>query len=81
MAEDVSNMTIASSITIPTATSKPRSVIVSIVNPAIFIKINEPIMEIGIAKNEINVERKEPIKKNTIIPAKIPPRTKCSNTL
>ena len=54
---------------------------VSMVNPLIFIKINEPMIEIGIAKNAIKVERREPINKSTITPAKKPPKIKCSSTV
>ena len=76
-----SSITMASSITIPTATVKPKSVMESMVKPIIFIKMNEPMMEMGIAKKAINVERSEPIKISTITPARKPPKIKCSSTV
>ena len=76
-----SNITMASSITIPTATVNPSNVMESMVKPIIFINRNEPIIEMGIAKKAIKVERSEPIKISTIIPAKIPPKIKCSSTV
>ena len=71
----------ASSITIPTATVSPNSVMESMVKPFMFIKMNAPMTEMGIARKAINVERKDPINTSTMIPAKIPPKIRCSSTV
>ena len=49
-----SKTTIASSTTSPTARTKPNKISKFIENPKIFININTPINDTGIAANGIN---------------------------
>src|SRR5579871_315799 len=58
---------IASSTTIPIASTKPNMVSVLMVKPSGIKKINVPKIETGIASTGINVERKFCRNKNTTI--------------
>ena len=75
-----SSTTIASSITMPTASASASSVIMFSVKPIAHISANVPMIEIGIASAAMNVLRALPRNTSTISAAKSAPKTKCSLT-
>ncbi len=76
----ISKTTIASSITIPTASAKASKVMVSSVKPSNHMHANVPTIEVGMAMAAISVLRTLPRNTSTTRAAKMAPRIKCSFT-
>ena len=73
-----SSTTIASSMTMPVASDSASIVMLFSVKPAIFMKMNVPMIEVGIASAAMSVTRRLRMKKNTTTLASRPPRNRCS---
>ena len=75
-----SRTTIASSMTMPTASARARSVMMLSVNPIAHMSAKVPMMETGMASAAMIVLRTLPRKMSTMTAAKNAPRTRCSLT-
>ena len=75
-----SSTTIASSITIPTTRARASSVIVLSVRPSAEIRVNVAMIDVGIARAAIRVERQFHKKTSTTNAARIEPMMRCSCT-
>ena len=76
-----SRTTIASSMTMPTASVSARSVRTFSVKPIAYMRANVEMMDVGIAIAAMSVERRFPRKRRTTRAARKPPRTRCSWTV
>ena len=75
-----SSTTMASSMTMPTASASASSEMVFSVNPISHMSRNVPTIEVGIASAAMMVLRKLPRKRSTTSEARIEPKTRCSLT-
>jgi hypothetical protein len=75
-----SSTTIASSMTMPTASVMPSKVMLFSVNPIRFISVNEAMMEAGIASAAMITARKLRMKHITTTAAKRLPKIRCSSS-
>ncbi len=75
-----SSTTIASSMTMPTASASASSVMVFSVNPISHISRNVPMIEVGMASAAMMVLRKFPRNSSTTSDARNDPRIRCSRT-
>ena len=75
-----SSTTIASSITIPTASVMPSSVMLFSENPMMFISVNEEMIDAGMASAEISTARMLRMNTITTIVANNAPNTRCSSS-
>ena len=75
-----SRTTIASSITIPTASVMASSVMLFSVNPMMLISVNEEMIDAGIASAEMMTARMFLMKNITTIVANSAPKTRCSSS-
>ena len=69
--------TIASSITIPTASTNPNIVMLFRVNPIAFMNVNVPMIETGIERLARIIVRQSRRKSRIVSPTKIAPRIRC----
>ena len=76
-----SSTTIASSMTIPTASVSASIVIELSVKPWYQIRPNVAMIDVGIATAAMNVDRQFQRKTSTTAAARIDPSTRCSSTL
>ena len=76
-----SSTTIASSMTMPTASVSASMVIELSVNPWYQIRPNVAMMDVGIAMAAMMVERQFHRNTSTTAAARIDPKTRCSSTL
>ena len=75
-----SSTTIASSMTMPTASVMPSSVMLFSVNPMMFISVNDEMIEAGIASAEMRTARMLRMNTITTIVAKSAPKIRCSSS-
>ncbi len=75
-----SSTTMASSMTMPTASARASKVMMLSVKPIAHINPKVPMMETGIASAAMSVLRALPRKRSTMTAAKTAPRTRCSLT-
>ncbi len=75
-----SSTTIASSMTMPTASASASSVMMLSVKPMSHIPMNVPMIDVGIASAAISVLRKLPRNSSTTSDASSAPSTRCSRT-
>ncbi len=75
-----SSTTIASSMTMPTASVRASIVIELSVKPMKLIRPKAAMIDVGIATAEISVERRLPRKSSTTRAASTEPMTRCSST-
>ena len=76
-----SSTTIASSMTMPTASASASIVIVLSVKPMYQIRPNVAMIDVGIAIAAMIVERRLPRNSSTTSAARIEPTIRCSSTL
>ena len=76
-----SRTTIASSMTMPTASVRARSVRTFSVKPIAYMSPYVETMDVGIAMAAMSVERRLPRKRRTTSAARKPPRRRCSWTV
>ncbi len=75
-----SSTTMASSMTMPTASASASSVMVFSVKPMSHMPMNVPMIDVGIASAAISVLRKLPRNSSTTSAASSAPSTRCSRT-
>ena len=75
-----SSTTIASSMTMPTASVMPSSVMLFSVNPMMFISVNDEMIDAGIASAEMSTARMFRMKTITTIVANSAPKIRCSSS-
>ncbi len=75
-----SSTTIASSMTMPTASVIPRRVMLFSVNPMMRISVNDAMIEAGMATAEMSTARRFRMKNITTIVAKSAPKIRCSSS-
>ena len=75
-----SSTTIASSMTMPTASVMPRSVMLFSVNPMMFISVNDEMIDAGIATAEMMTARMFRMKIITTTVANNAPKSRCSSS-
>ena len=75
-----SSTTIASSMTMPTASVMPSSVMLFSVNPMMSISVNAEMIEAGIARAEMRTARMFRMKIITTTVAKRAPKIRCSSS-
>ena len=75
-----SSTTIASSMTMPTASVMPSSVMLFSVNPIRFISVNAAMIDAGIASAAMMTARRFRMNTITMIAAKRLPNTRCSSS-
>ena len=75
-----SSTTIASSITMPTASVMPSSVMLFSVNPMMFISVNDEMIDAGMASAEIRTARMLRMKIITTMVANRAPKIRCSSS-
>ena len=73
-----SSTTIASSMTMPVASDSASIVMLFSVNPAIFMKVKVPTIDVGIARAAMKVTRRFRMNRKTTMLASRPPRIRCS---
>ena len=75
-----SSTTIASSMTMPTASVMPSSVMLFSVNPMMFISVNDEMIDAGMASAEMMTARMFRMKNITTIVANSAPKIRCSSS-
>ena len=75
-----SSTTIASSMTMPTASVMPSSVMLFSVNPMMFISVNDEMIDAGMASAEMMTARMLRMKNITTIVANSAPKIRCSSS-
>ena len=75
-----SRTTMASSMTMPTASVSASSVRTLSVKPIAYMRAYVETIDVGIAIAAMSVERRLPRKRSTTSAARKPPRTRCSST-
>ena len=73
-----SSTTIASSMTMPVASDSASIVMLFSVKPNIFMTMNVPMIEVGMARAAMSVTRRFRMKRKTTTLASRPPRIRCS---
>ncbi len=73
-----SSTTIASSMTMPVASDRASMVMLFSVKPNNFMKVNVPMIDVGMASAAMNVTRRFLMKRKTTRLASRPPRIRCS---